>query len=154
MKYTLQLNIINHDNHVYYKERKNLTEDSGYDLVITEDYIFKPFERKYIGTGVRGQMLKDDGNEQSLVGYLLTPRSSINKTPFLISNSPGLIDLGYRGEYKLALFNCSDSTVSVKKGDRLGQLVAPNCEPFEVIFIDESELLDSKRGAKGFGSTG
>jgi dUTP pyrophosphatase len=65
----------------------------------------------------------------------------------------GVIDKGYRGELIAALWNTKDVPVTVKKGDRLVQIVARNIESFASVKVVES-LPESKRGTGGFGSTG
>lgn len=64
----------------------------------------------------------------------------------------GTIDNDYRGEVGVVLINDGPGAYSVKKGDRIAQLVvAPVCR---CEIVEVSELSDTKRGAGGFGSTG
>lgn len=64
----------------------------------------------------------------------------------------GVIDQDYRGNVCVLMFNFGDNVFSVKKGDKIAQLI------LEQIFIpelQEVEQLDKTvRGDKGFGSTG
>lgn len=67
-------------------------------------------------------------------------------------NTPGTIDADYRGEVKVILINLGQEPVTVRRGDRIAQLViAPvvQAEWREVETLDETA-----RGAGGFGSTG
>lgn len=82
---------------------------------------------------------------------LLMPRSSIIKTPLRLSNSIGLIDAGYRGELMAVVDNRSSEPFSIKKGDRLFQLVRGDLKPFSFEVVEELE--ESSRGKGGFGST-
>ena len=61
---------------------------------------------------------------KNLGGFVL-PRSGL-ATKHLISpiNSPGLIDPGYTGELMVPLMNYSDIIYTVKRHDRIAQLVA------------------------------
>jgi len=64
----------------------------------------------------------------------------------------GVIDAGYRGEWKMTLVNLSKKSYKITKGERIAQgilLPSPQAKIVEV-----NKLSDSKRGEKGFGSTG
>ena len=92
-------------------------------------------------------------------GYvgLLFPRSSIHKTGFLLSNSVGVIDSGYRGEIKFIFseLNYGDDAYHGQQyleGDRIGQLIIL---PYPKIQFEEvEELSETERGSGGFGSSG
>ena len=85
-------------------------------------------------------------------GYYLYPRSSISKTPLIMANCVGIIDIGYRGEIKCAVKNISSNAHIVKTGDKLFQLCMHDLSAFKVTFSDE--LTNTVRGEGGFGSTG
>lgn len=67
----------------------------------------------------------------------------------------GVIDADYRGNVGVLLFNLDfmkNEVFTVKKGDRIAQLVI---ERIELLELEELESLDDTvRGAGGFGSTG
>jgi len=119
--------------------------DAGLDLYVLYDDTFKSKETKKIKLGISCE-------NQDNKGYFLFPRSSISKTPLRMANSIGLIDGGYRGEIMAVCDNIKDSDFSIKKGDRLFQLVSSDLSAIEFEIVDE--LSDSTRGAGGFGSTG
>ena len=82
------------------------------------------------------------------------PRSGLAlKHGITVLNSPGTIDADYRGEIGVILMNHDTEPFEVKEGDRIAQLVLA---PVERIQWLASDALDSstKRGKKGFGSTG
>lgn len=85
----------------------------------------------------------------------LLPRSStFGKTGLLLANSVGVIDRDYAGEgdeIKALVYNVTDRTVNIKRGDRYFQLVVLNCEKPKLIELDTAPLA-TDRG--GFGSTG
>lgn len=89
------------------------------------------------------------------VGYSveLRPRSSVYKTGMSLCNSIGTIDAGYRGEVK-AMFYADHYSKPYEVGDKMAQLVVPECLATEVEFVEVDELQDSERGEGGFGSTG
>jgi dUTP pyrophosphatase len=69
-----------------------------------------------------------------------------------VLNTPGTVDAGYRGEIMVTLYNTSDEDFSVARGDRIAQLVIQQVE--KANFVSVSELPESERGSRGFGSTG
>ena len=69
-----------------------------------------------------------------------------------IINAPGTIDSDYRGEVMVLLTNFSDQDYTIKRGDRIAQLVLAKCEKIEWDVVDE--LAPSARGAGGFGHSG
>lgn len=64
----------------------------------------------------------------------------------------GVIDSGYRGELLLTLLNTSDTDYHFKAGDKVMQLLIQPVEQVDVVEV--TELLDTPRGAGGFGSSG
>jgi dUTP pyrophosphatase len=129
--------------------------DSGLDLFITNDITIGPGEMKLVELGIKCQLQSSSWYcpwKKNYHSYMIFPRSSICKTPLRLANSIGLCDSGYIGELKAPLYNTSDTSFDLKKGDRYVQLVAPNLK--EVSFKIVSELRDTSRGTGGFGSTG
>jgi dUTP pyrophosphatase len=88
-------------------------------------------------------------------GYfgLLVPRSSIYKKSLTLTNSPGVIDAGYRGEI-MAKFRATTDVVPAvyREGERFAQLVILPIP--DTTFVEAFELSDSERGEDGYGSTG
>jgi dUTP pyrophosphatase len=69
-----------------------------------------------------------------------------------VVNAPGTIDSDYRGEVAVILINLGESPFSLRRGDRVAQLVISRVESVE---WEEAETLEeSSRGSGGFGSTG
>ena len=89
---------------------------------------------------------------KNLGGFVL-PRSGL-ATKHLISpiNSPGLIDPGYTGELMVPLMNYSEISYTVKRHDRIAQLVAITTSDLIFYEVDSLDLSDRSHG--GFGSTG
>lgn len=81
------------------------------------------------------------------------PRSGLAlKSGITCLNTPGTVDADYRGEVKVILINLGAEDFTVRRGDRIAQMViAPVTQsvPTEV-----SDLDETARGAGGFGSTG
>lgn len=118
--------------------------DAGLDLSTYEDVTLVPDERKAVGTGLSFEL--DDGYVALMWG-----RSGL-AVKNGIAVLGGVIDAGYRGEYKVILHNVSDQPVVFAKGDRVAQLLIQKVERPEIVEVQE--VSQSERGADGFGSTG
>ena len=81
------------------------------------------------------------------------PRSGLAiKHGITVMNAPGTIDSDYRGEVRVALVNLSQEEYTIRRGDRIAQLVI--CPVVRAGFVETEELSETDRGARGFGSTG
>lgn len=81
------------------------------------------------------------------------PRSGLAiKNMIGILNSPGTIDSDYRGEVKVILFNFGDREFTIRRGDRIAQVVF--CSLPDVRIHEFEELDNTRRGSGGFGHTG
>ncbi len=69
-----------------------------------------------------------------------------------IVNTPGTIDAGYRNEWGGIVVNLSNKPVTLRRGDRICQLIIRKLVDYE--FIECDDLESSERGLGGFGSTG
>ena len=121
--------------------------DSGLDLFMPEDVTIKAGETRIISLQIKCAATESGAP----TSYLLFPRSSIAKTPLRLSNSIGLIDSGYRGDIKVALDNIKKDPYTVKKGERLVQIVSFTGQPVYLEIV--KELDTTSRGEGGFGST-
>lgn len=81
------------------------------------------------------------------------PRSGLAlKHGVTLLNSPGTIDADYRGEVHALLVNLSQEPFTVRRGDRVAQLVVA---PVTTAELQEVPILETTpRGEGGFGSTG
>jgi dUTP pyrophosphatase len=69
-----------------------------------------------------------------------------------VLNSPGTIDADYRGEVKVILINLGDAPFTIRRLERIAQLVVA---PVSQVSFELRETLDAtERGSGGFGSTG
>ena len=83
----------------------------------------------------------------------MQPRSGLAfKHGIMLTNSPGLIDAGYRGELRVSLYNSGAETFVVAVGERIAQLVVQRVEEPDFVVVDE--LGETSRGEGGFGSSG
>ena len=105
---------------------------------------------------VKGEMFIVGGSMGNLTptAYYLMPRSSMSKTPLILANHVGLIDMGYRGEIMAAL-RCLTPNYIIDPETRLLQLCHPEALPIWVELVENETYLSSTiRGSGGFGSTG
>jgi len=81
------------------------------------------------------------------------PRSGLAaKHGVTVLNSPGTIDADYRGEIQVILINHGAEPFTIKRGERIAQMViAP---VVQAALVDVDELSATDRGTGGFGSTG
>lgn len=121
---------------------------SGADLfaAVEEDITIKPRERKLIPSGIKLEI--PEGYEAQI-----RPRSGLAiKYGITLVNTPGTIDSDYRGEIKVIMINLGEEDFTIKRGDRIAQMViAP---VIKADFIFGTSLNETKRGSGGFGSTG
>lgn len=119
--------------------------DAGFDLRATEEHVIEPHTWQMVGTGLHMALPK------GTVG-LVFPRSGLGCKGLVLRNGTGVIDSTYRGEVKMPLLNTSDERFVVMNRDRVAQMVVV---PYIACdFQEVDELVDSERGADGFGSTG
>ena len=106
----------------------------------------KPGERIAVETGLYLELPKNTEAQ-------IRPRSGLAlKSGITVLNSPGTIDSDYRGEIKVILINLSDRVFEINNGDRIAQLVLGLTE--KINWEKTQILTTTKRGARGFGSTG
>ncbi|WRT63362.1 uncharacterized protein IL334_000267 [Kwoniella shivajii] len=81
----------------------------------------------------------------------VAPRSGL-ASKHSIDTGAGVIDADYRGPVMVLLFNLSDDDFTVKKGDRVAQLILEKIVLASIIEVDDLDV--TSRGSGGFGSTG
>jgi dUTP pyrophosphatase len=121
--------------------------DAGADVYSRIDISIAPGERALVPTGISIAL------PQGFAAFA-HPRSGLAmKHGISMVNAPGTIDAGFRGELQIILINHDlKETFSIKRGDRIAQLVFQRVENPE--FVEVEELPGSGRGQEGFGSTG
>lgn len=142
------------DQGAFLPTRSNPT-DAGLDIFAKDSDVVPARGSKVFNTGVHVELpeirLEGPINE---IGFntvaIVKPRSGLNFKHDIFTD--GTIDMDYRGEIKVKLYNLGDTDCEIKRGDRIAQLVitlALTPEAFQV-----EELSRTERGAGGFGSTG
>lgn len=121
---------------------------AGVDLVAALDQplVLEPGARAAVPTGIA--LALPAGYEAQV-----RPRSGLAlKHGIAVLNSPGTIDADYRGEIRVILANLGAEPVTLKRGERVAQLVVAPVS--RIAWQPVADLPASRRGAGGFGSTG
>lgn len=83
----------------------------------------------------------------------IRPRSGLAaKYGIGLINSPGTIDADYRGEVLIPLINMGPGPYTVKRGDRIAQMVIQQVIQVRAVLVSHLDATD--RGTGGFGHTG
>ena len=124
------------------------SQSAGMDLRANLDapVTLHPLERRLIPTGLHIALPK--GFEAQV-----RPRSGLAlKHGITVLNSPGTIDADYRGEIKSGLINPGRAPYTIRRGDRIAQMVVARHEVVE--WEPVGELDETERGEGGYGHTG
>jgi len=121
--------------------------DAALDLRAAESLSLKPLEKRTVQTGIKLAIPKD------CVG-LIWDKSGIaarNGVHVLA----GVIDSGYRGEIGIVLANFGKEEFKIEKNQKIAQMLIQPIHTAKIREVrEEKELEETKRGEKGFGSTG
>ena len=120
--------------------------DAGFDLHTIDEVVLSAGHRASVGTGIAISL------PPGTAGLVLPRSGNAARHGISLTNAPGLIDAGYRGEIRVLLINHGSDTVVFQPGDRIAQLVVIRLP--EVDLVEVQELDDSVRGSRGLGSTG
>lgn len=120
---------------------------AGYDVASAEpDFVLAPGERRAVATGLVFEL--PEGFEMQV-----RPRSGLAlRYGITLPNAPGTIDADYRGELKVILQNGGEEPVTIRRGERIAQLVFSRHE--SPVLVEAVGVGETARGAGGFGSTG
>lgn len=121
---------------------------AGLDLAaaVDDDLVLAPLERALVPTGIA--IALPPGFEAQV-----RPRSGVAlRLGLTLLNTPGTIDADYRGEIGLIVINLGQEPATIRRGDRLAQMVIARAE--KVVWQEVESLDETPRGSGGFGSTG
>lgn len=123
---------------------------AGLDLLaaVAEEtpVIIQPGQRGLIPTGL--MIAVPPGFEAQV-----RPRSGLAlKHGVTVLNSPGTVDADYRGEVSVLLINHGDEPFTIRRGERIAQLVIAAVAQAHLMAV--TLLPPTDRGGGGFGSTG
>ena len=117
--------------------------DAGADLRSPVDVVIPARGSAVIDTGIHVEI------PEGFTGFLKS-KSGLNVNHNLIGE--GVIDSGYQGSIRVKLYNLGDKDYSIKKGDKIIQLVILPCVYCD--FVEVNKFAETDRGDGGFGSTG
>lgn len=117
--------------------------DAGLDLYATKEITVESYSSAVIDTGVHVQL-------PPFTAGMLKSKSGLNVKHNITSE--GVIDVGYTGSICVKLYNHSGIPYTVKRGDKISQLVVVDIHIPHIQVVDELEKTE--RGNNGFGSTG
>ncbi len=126
--------------------KRATAEAAGYDFECAENTTIHPHAIVLIPTGIKCQI--DDGYYLQLALRSSTPK----KKGLMLANGIGIIDSDYynnpdnEGHIMFQVYNFTDTTVNIPKGERIGQGV------FMKYFKTDDDVADGIR-IGGFGST-
>ncbi len=113
---------------------------------ILDEVVLRPGEIRLIPTGIAVSI--PSGYEGQI-----RPRSGLALRHGIgMVNAPGTIDSDYRGEIGIVLINWGSEAYTVRRGERIGQMVINRV--FHAQFEELPELDDTDRGEGGFGHSG
>jgi dUTP pyrophosphatase len=121
---------------------------SGLDLcaAVSNDLTLQPGDIKLIPTGLSISL--PEGYEAQI-----RSRSGLALRYGLgLVNAPGTIDADYRGEIGIIAINWGKKPVTIKRGERIAQMVIHRVS--RVIVKEVNELDTTQRGKGGFGHSG
>ena len=120
--------------------------DAGMDLFSVENKVLEPGRSYLVKTGISIQLPKNTEAQ-------IRPRSGLAlKHMITLTNTPGTIDEGYRGEIGVIMINHGKDDFEIKEGMKIAQMVIKPI--YEVNITESKDLSDTSRGEGGFGSTG
>jgi len=142
----MKIKIINKSKHLLPEYATNASAGMDLRANLEEPIVLKSLERTLVATGLFLEI--PSGYEAQI-----RPRSGLAfKNGLTVLNTPGTIDADYRGEIKVILVNLSNQDFVINDGERVAQMVIAKHEQAEWILVEQ--LIETDRGAGGFGSTG
>ena len=146
-----KVNIIHSDGQF---PQKGSDRSVGWDIYSRVNITIEPFEYETVMTGITAT--------PPIGSYLrIAPRSGLASKKG-IDVGAGVVDPDYTGEIGVVLFNLNREPFTVRKGDRIAQMIPTKFDEtaktmmvdFEDNLVEEKTGIMKRRGNRGFGSTG
>jgi dUTP pyrophosphatase len=118
-------------------------DDAGFGIYSVEEKVLKPMEFYAVTTGVSSEIPND---------YFVSFRDRSSMVVKGLHVMGGVIDAGYRGEWKVIMINLSKEDYKIEVGDKIAQGILQNAKQAKIELVED--LTDTSRGTAGFGSTG
>ena len=127
---------------------KTRYSDAGYDLTIIREYKVLTSNTTLYDTGIQLEIPN---------GYYveIVPRSSISRSGYILANSVGIIDQGYRGNLYIALTKINTESPELTLPWKCCQMIVKKQTYSRLVTGDAGKEIEaSSRGTGAFGSTG
>ena len=126
--------------------------DSGYDIraSVENPVIIPPGGIATIPSGFALEITDYNNQNNMSVEIQIRPRSGLTKKGIVAQL--GTVDVSYRGEFMVNVYNFNNHEVIIEPYDRIAQIVI--CPIYKPEIVEVSELSETLRGSKGFGSSG
>ena len=122
-------------------------EDLGYDIFSLEASTLAPQATVRVRTGIAVEARHPATGDP--LGLLVRDRSSMAARG--IATTGGVIDAGYRGEILILMTNLGSTSIELKAGEKIAQMIPVPVLTGHVLQVESLE--DSARAEKGFGSS-
>lgn len=119
---------------------------AGFDLYAAHDCFLPREATRIVGTGIALEIPFD------MEGQIRSRSGLAAERGVFVLNSPGTVDSDYRGEIKVILRNSGSVPLTIKKGDRVAQIVFQQLPLVDMIEV--TSLSITKRDLDGIGSSG
>lgn len=118
-------------------------DDAGFGIYSTEEKVLKPMEFYAVATGISSEIPNE---------YFVSIRDRSSMAVKGLHVMGGVIDAGYRGEWKIIIINLGKEDYKIEVGDKIAQGILQSAKQPKIEIVED--LSDTTRGSGGFGSTG
>ena len=118
-------------------------DDAGFGIYSIEEKILKPMEYYAVATGISSEIPND---------YFVSVRDRSSMAIKGLHVMGGVIDSGYRGEWKVIMINLGKEDYKIEVGDKVAQGILQSAKQPKIEIVED--LSNTSRGEGGFGSTG
>ena len=138
----LECQLIHKDAKLPFQKRNT---DVGHDLYSVEDVAIDGQKMVNVHTGIIISCPP---------GWFFTIEGRSSLWKHGIMPNCGIIDATYCGELQVALYNYTNVSYMIKKGDRIAQIILQKVYAYDLILVDDFGPDYNQRGTAGFGSSG
>lgn len=119
------------------------SDDAAFGIFSAENKNLKPMEIYSIATGISSEIPKN---------FFVSIRDRSGMAAKGLHILGGVVDAGYRGEWKIIMINLTKKEYGIQIGDKIAQGILQDAAQPRIKKV--RILTSTKRGIKGFGSTG
>ena len=118
-------------------------DDAGFGIYSSEEKVLKPMDFVGISTGISSEIPN---------GYFVSFRDRSRMAIKGLHVMGGVIDAGYKGEWKVIMINLGKEDYKIEVGDKVAQGILQSAKQPKIEIVED--LSNTSRGEGGFGSTG